>query len=69
MLPNLKNMAMNMIAQNPNVANNPNAQEFINVIQSGDNQRGSQIAKNLCDTYGITPEQATQQAKRFFNIQ
>ena len=68
MLPNLKNMAMNMIAQNPNVVNNPNAQELINVIQSGDNQRGSQIAQNLCNTYGVIPEEAMQQAKQFFKL-
>ena len=39
-----RQMAMNLISQNPNIANNPNAQEFIKVIQNGDSERGQQIA-------------------------
>ena len=68
MIPNPRNLAMNMIRNSPNVANNPNAQEFINVIQNGDATKGQQIAQNLCNTYGVTTEQALQQAKRFFNL-
>ena len=34
-----RQMAMNLISQNPNIANNPNAQEFIKVIQNGDHSR------------------------------
>ena len=44
---NLKDFALNMIDGNPNVANNPNAQEFLNVIRNNDDVRGKQIAKNL----------------------
>lgn len=65
---NLKDFAMNILAQNPQFANNPNAQSMIQAIQSGDDKRGEQIAKNLCDSYGISPQQAVQNAKRFFNI-
>lgn len=68
MNPNPRDLAMNMIRNNPNVANNPNAQEFINVIQSGDTAKGQQIAQNLCNTYGVTPEEAMQQAKQFFKL-
>ena len=67
-MPSLKDFALNMINGNPNVANNPNAQEFLNVIRNNDDVRGRQIAQNLCDSYGISPEQAVQQAKRFFNL-
>ena len=49
-----RQMAMNLISQNPNIANNPNAQELIKVIQNGDSARGQQIADNLCQTYGIS---------------
>lgn len=28
-----------------------------------------QIARNLCDTYGVKPEDAVAQAKSFFHIQ
>ena len=65
---NLQAMAMSMIQQNSNIMNNPNAQELIKVIQSGDAVKGQQIARNLCDTYGVTPEQALNQAKQFFNF-
>lgn len=67
-MPNLKDFALNMINGNPNVANNPNAQEFLNVIRNNDDVRGKQIAKNLCDSYGLTTDQAIQQAKRFFGL-
>lgn len=65
---NLKDFALNMIANNPNVRQNPQMQEFISVIQNGDNARGEQIANNLCNTYGVSKEQALDNAKRFFRI-
>lgn len=39
-----------------------------NVVKSGDAQKGEEIARNLCNTMGITPEEATKQAANFFNI-
>lgn len=67
-MPNLKDFALNMINENPNVVNNPNAKEFLNVIRNNDDVRGKQIAQNLCDSYGLTTDQAVQQAKRFFGL-
>lgn len=63
-----RQMAMNLISQNPAIANNPQAQEYLKVIQSGDAQRGQEIAENLCQTYGVSREDAISQAKRFFNL-
>ena len=63
-----RQMAMNLISQNPNIANNPNAQEFIKVIQNGDSERGQQIADNLCRSYGMTRDEALKNAKSFFNL-
>lgn len=63
-----RQMAMNLISQNPNIANNPNAQEFIKVIQNGDSERGQQIADNLCQSYGMTRDEALKSAKSFFNL-
>ncbi len=62
---NLKDMALRLMNANPKVKNNPQAQEFIQVIQSGDDARGQQIAQNLCDTYGVSKEEALNQAKGF----
>lgn len=64
----LVDFAMKMIRSNPRVANNPRAQDMISVIQNGDSERGEKIAENLCQTYGVTKEQALTDAKKFFNI-
>lgn len=68
MMPNLQQFAMTLLQRNPNVANNPQAQSLMRIIQSGNSQQGEQVAKNLCDTMGVTPEEASQQAKTFFHI-
>lgn len=65
---NLKDFALNLINKNPNVANNPRAQELIDVIKNGDEARGQQIAQNICDTYGVSKEDAISKAKGFFNL-
>lgn len=64
----IRNMALNLLSKNPSISNNPNAQEFINVIRSGDSARGEQIAQNLCNTYGVSKEDAVKNAKSFFNL-
>lgn len=65
---NARDFAMNLISQNPQIANNPNANQLIDVLRNNDAQRGQVIAQNLCNTYGITPEQAVNQARQFFRI-
>lgn len=61
-------MAMNMLSQRPDIANNPRAQEMIEVIKSGDSVKGEQIARNLCESYGDTPESAMAKAQKFFKM-
>lgn len=63
-----RSIALNLISRNPSVANNPQAQNLIGVIQNGDSKKGEEIARNLCNTYGVTPEQAFTQAKNFFGF-
>lgn len=60
--------AMNLINSSPAVRNNPQMRELIGVIESGDAQRGQQIAENLCKTYGMSKEQAIQAARGYFHI-
>ena len=64
----IMNFAMAMINKNPAIQNNPQAQEYINIIQNNDSTRGEQIATNLCNTYGVTKEQAIAQAKKYFGL-
>ena len=57
-----------LVRKNPRVANNPQAQEFLRVIQNNDAQRGMEIAQNLCSEHGCDIETATQKARQFFRI-
>lgn len=65
---NLEQWALNLISRNPNIANNPRAQEYIKIIQSGDSKKGEEIANNLCQTYGMSKEDAIKNAKQFFGV-
>lgn len=65
---NVMGLALDLVQKNPALANNPNAREMIDVIRSGDAAKGQQIAKNLCDTYGVKPDDAISQARSFFRI-
>lgn len=65
---NPRDFAMRMIRNNPIITNNPIAQNYINVLQSGDAQKGQQIAQNILNSYGMTKEQAMQQVQQIFHI-
>lgn len=65
---NIMGFALDMIQRNPALQDNPNAHEMIDAIRSGDAKRGQQIARNLCNTYGVKPEDAIAQAKSFFHM-
>lgn len=64
----IRSMALSLISRNPAIANNPQAQNLIGIIQNGDSKKGEEIARNLCNTYGVTPEQAVTQARNFFGF-
>lgn len=64
----LKALTMNLAMKNPAIANNPNAQAMLDVINSGDQARGEQLANNLLNTYGVSKEDALKQAKQFFGL-
>lgn len=65
---NIMNMAMNLLAKNPQVTNNPMAQPMINAIKTGNAQVGEQIANNICQSYGCSKEELLAQAKSYFGI-
>lgn len=58
----------NAMRQNPNIANNPQAQNFLQILQNSDSQKGQQVAENLLNTYGMTKEQGMNQVRNFFHI-
>lgn len=41
-----RSMAISLISKNPSIANNPQAQNLISVIQNGDSKKGEEIARN-----------------------
>lgn len=67
MLPNPQFLLNYLMQSNPGALNNPMAKEILSVIQRNDVQKGEEIARNICNAYGITPEQAMQQAMAFIS--
>lgn len=65
---NFQSMLDQMLRSQPGIAQNPIAQNYINVIRSGDSQRGQQIAQNLLKTYGISKEEALAQARQILHM-
>ena len=59
---------MQMIQNNPQVMNNPMAQQYLEIIQSGDSTKGQEVANNILKTYGLTKDQALGQAAKFFGL-
>lgn len=59
---------VNMIRANPAITNNPQMQAYIDVLESGDSERGEELANNLLKTYGTTKEDALAAAKAYFHL-
>lgn len=57
-----------LMANNPAIANNPNAQNYLSVIQNNDSVKGEQIANNMCQSMGMSREEALARAKAFFGL-
>lgn len=65
-LPNPNTFLQQMMRQNPNLMQNPQAKNMIDILQSGDAKKGEEMANNLLQSFGMTKEQAMQMvAQRF----
>lgn len=64
----MKQFALNLISKNPQIANNPQAQQYIDVIKSGDDAKGQELANNILNSYGLTKEQAMKDVSNGFGI-
>ena len=59
--------AQKMIQSNQDkIPNTPWAQAAVNAIMNNDAATGAQIAQNLCNSNGVTKEQALKNAADFF---
>lgn len=61
-------VALRQLEGRTEIASNPLAREWLEVIRSGDAKRGEEIARNLCGNSGVTVEQALEEAKRRFSL-
>lgn len=67
-MPNIRDLAMSLISKNPQIANNPQTAEMIDAIKNNDSVKGQQIANNLLNSYGVSKQDAINQARGFFNL-
>lgn len=54
-----------MMRNNPNMANNPQAQRIMQIIMNGDSKAGIEMANNYCQSMGLTKEEAMSQLQSF----
>lgn len=68
-MPNMNPQAIlqQMMQRNPEMMNNPQAQNMINILMNGDSKAGEQMAMNLCQSMGVSKEDAMRQAQSFFS--
>lgn len=67
-MPNIMQFAINLIQNNPAMANNPQAQNVLQILQSGDSKKGEEFANNILNSYGLTKEQAMQDITKNLNL-
>lgn len=58
-------VAVNMVRSNPDKANSPIGQQFLQIAQNGDEKAGIALAENLCRSYGTPKDQAINMAQKF----
>lgn len=63
---NAQQFALNLIAKNPNIIQNEKQKHWVDVIRSGNNKEGEQLANNLLNTYGVKKEDIPNIAQQFF---
>lgn len=65
-----RDIALNFINNNPQlqqyIASDPQKQQMFEVLKSGDAVKGQQLANEICQQQGVTPEQGLQNAMNFF---
>lgn len=64
---NPMNIIKNKIMSDPQIKNNPMAQNAMQMIQSGNTQGLKSMAENMCKERGITVEQAKEEVMKLFN--
>ena len=58
---------LSRLQQNPNFQNDPQKQEMLNVILTGDSKRGEEIANQILQQNGVSREEGVNQARSFLS--
>lgn len=67
-MPDIYDFALNLLNQNPDKANTPLGRQLRQILESKDYSAGEELGKNLCNTYGVDPNDAVSKGKSFFGI-
>lgn len=59
-------IAQQLAQQNPNLANNPNTQNMLQILADGNQKAGEEFANNWLRSMGLTKEQAMQMVQQRF---
>ena len=65
MNPLINTIMTKMVQNNPNIAGNPRNQALLNTLTSGNQNNIRQTAQNLCQTYGVSVEEAGNMARQW----
>ena len=60
-----KSLILNLLQNAPQAKNNPMAQQLLQLINSGDEKGIEQMARNLCQTYNTSEEDAKKMAQNW----
>lgn len=61
----MRNILFQLVQSNPQVAQNPLAQQAVNVIQNGTEKQKQQMIENMCQTFGMDQGALAQSAGNF----
>lgn len=67
-MPDLKQFAINLLKNKPSAANNPIAQNALQVLQNGTDADIQQLGQNILDSRGLTLDQAKNDISKGLNI-
>lgn len=62
---NMRDLLFRLAQSNPQVSQNPLAQQAINIIQNGTEEQKQQMLSNMCETFGMNQSALAQSAGAF----
>lgn len=65
-MPGIMGLVKMYINQHPELMNNPQAKEYLDIILKNDSKRGEEIANNICQTYNVSKEEGINKAMSYF---